>query len=301
MHPRILLVDDEPDFLEIIGEFLLEHGYALETAPNGPGALRMLDSMHFDLLLSDINMPGMKGFELLAKARERYPALRTMLITAYDVRDYLMMARRYDIGNILTKSTPFNFDELRLSIENVITGDIFGISRYIRSEVSLRRIREAASIESVIREICALANEEYSRRFRQALGEILINAFFYGARSERGDDKDHWNFEARLADHEAIEVRWSQDNDKMAVAVRDHKGRLTKKEILYWLDRNATVDSRGISVCLRDGHGKGLHIARETVDRMIINIERSRQTEVILINYRHGRYKSFRPLWIQEI
>jgi len=67
MAQRILLVDDEFDMLDMLGEVFRENGYAVETAENGIEALRVLARGSFDLLLSDINMPQMKGFELRAR------------------------------------------------------------------------------------------------------------------------------------------------------------------------------------------------------------------------------------------
>lgn len=112
MNEKILLVDDEPDFLEVLGEFLSDEGYSIETSGNAEEALKRLKHDTFQLLLSDINMPGMKGFELIREVRKLYPEMKSALITAYDVRDYINMAKHYDIGNIITKTTPFNFDEV---------------------------------------------------------------------------------------------------------------------------------------------------------------------------------------------
>jgi hypothetical protein len=75
---------------------------------------------------------------------------------------------------------------------------------------------------------------------------------------------------------------------------------LTKEEVLYWLERNATKDEDGISIGLLDEHGKGLFISRETIDRFIVNIKRGHTTEIVMLNYKEGLYDGYRPLWIQE-
>jgi CheY-like chemotaxis protein len=302
MKARILLVDDEIDFLDVIGEFLEDEGYEVVPAASGTAALRVLASDHFDLLLSDINMPGMKGFELLAEAAVRYPRLKRALITAYDVRDYLNMARDYDIGNIITKTTPFNFDELGLLVRNILTGEVFGLERYVRGEVHTTSIRRADQIEDTIAEVMDHIDEEYhKRKFRLALGEIVINAFFYGARDERGDRKSTWRFDGELSPDEEIRVYRARDEEKVGVAVRDRKGRLSKKEVLYWLERNTTKRPDGLAEGIMDDHGKGLYITRETIDRFIINIEPGRCTEVVMLNYREGLYDGHQPLWIHEV
>jgi CheY-like chemotaxis protein len=303
MSKRILLVDDEPDFLDVVGEFLGDEGYEVVTAQNGGEALETLaKELPFDLLLSDINMPGMKGFELLSEAGHRYPAMRRALITAYDVRDYLSMAKKHDIGNIITKTTPFNFNEIRILVRNIMTGDIFGLERYIGAPVTRREIRRADEIETIVMEIADSMDEpDHKRKFRQALGEIVVNAFFYGARDERGDMKDTWQFDGELAKDKEIVVCWGNDREKSGVSVTDRKGKLTKKEILYWLERNTTKGADGLSLGLMDEHGKGLYIARETIDRFIVNVQRSVRTEVVMVNYKRGLYDGHRPLWIQEL
>ncbi|MBD3390948.1 MAG: response regulator [Chitinivibrionales bacterium] len=302
MAERILLVDDEVDFLDVVGEFLEDEGYEMTTAENGRQALAILERQTFDLLLSDINMPGMKGFELLREAAARYPAMRRALITAYDVRDYLYMAKNYDIGNIITKTTPFNFDEIRVLLRTILTGDIFGLGHYIKGTIHTKTIRQAGEIEDAVTTIAeSMEEDEHKRKFRQALGEIVVNAFFYGARDERGDQKDKWEFGAELSPREAVIVSWGSDAEKTGASVTDQKGRLTKKEVLYWLERNTTKGSDGLSLGLLDEHGKGLYIARETIDRFIVNVEKGKRTEAVMINYKRGLYDGHRPLWIHEI
>jgi len=58
MNEKILLVDDEVDFLDVLSEFLRDEGYAASTARNAQEALELLQKETFRLLLSDINMPG---------------------------------------------------------------------------------------------------------------------------------------------------------------------------------------------------------------------------------------------------
>jgi CheY-like chemotaxis protein len=302
MAARILLVDDEADFLDVFGEFLQEEGYEVITALNGTEALAVLEREPVNLLVSDINMPGMKGFELLREASRRHPGLRHVLITAYDVRDYLFMAKTYDIGNIITKTTPFNFDEIRILLDNIVTGNIFGLQKYIQAPITRRPIQHSHEIEDAIIEMVnAVDHDVLKRRFRQAAGEVVVNAFFYGGRNERGDNKELWNLDSSVDDDKIIEVAWAGDEEKFGVSVTDQSGRLSKSEILYWLERNSTKGKNGLSIGLLDEHGKGLFIAHETIDRLIVNIARGKKTEIILISYKGGQYSGHRPLWIQEL
>ncbi|MDD5674179.1 MAG: response regulator [Chitinivibrionales bacterium] len=301
MDESILLVDDEHDFLEVMSDLLRDEGYGVTCAHNGPEALALLEQRTFDLLLSDINMPGMKGFELLATAQKRYPALKRALITAYDVRDYLSYAKEYDIGNIITKSINFNFDEIRVLLRNILTEEVFGLDRYITGPIGSSTIRSIANADDLLTRIIATFPNPVTRgKFKHALGEIIINAVYYGAKNERGDKKELWPANVTLAPHEAITVAWGSDAVMSGVAVTDQRGALTKKDVLYWLERNTVRGADGLSLGILDEHGKGLFITRETTDRLIINIKRDKTTEIIMLNYNQGKYDGHKPLWIHE-
>jgi CheY-like chemotaxis protein len=302
MNEKILLVDDEVDFLDVLSEFLRDEGYAASTARNAQEALELLQKETFRLLLSDINMPGMKGFELIKKVKQLYPTLKSALITAYDVRDYIHMAKNFDIGNIITKTTPFNFEEVRLLVRNIITEDIFGLEHYVKSPIQSMKIKSSNEIEQVIQKIInIMPGSRHKRKFRQALNEIIINAVYYGAKQERGDQKELWPIDVKLAPDEEVLVSWGIDDEKVGVSVIDQKGLLAKKDVLFWLERNTTKGEDGLSVGLLDDHGKGLFITRESIDRFIVNIKPGTATEIVMLNYKEGLYDGYRPLWIQEL
>jgi CheY-like chemotaxis protein len=302
MNEKILLVDDEVDFLDVLSEFLRDEGYQADIARNAKEALEKLKHEEFKLLLSDINMPGMKGFELIKEVKRSYPKLKSALITAYDVRDYINMAKNFDIGNIITKTTPFNFEEVRLLVRNIITEDIFGLDHYVHSPVHSMMIKSSAEIEEVIHKILeVMPGSRHKRKFRQALNEIIINAVYYGAKQERGDRKELWPVDVQLDTSEEVMVSWGIDDEKVGVSVMDQKGLLSKKDVLFWFERNTTKGDDGLSVGILDDHGKGLFITRESIDRFIVNIKRKSKTEIVMLNYKEGLYDGYRPLWIQEI
>ena len=67
--PAILIVDDNPQNLQVLGNLLLEEKYEIEFAVNGEATLDWLKNRQFDLILLDINMPGMNGFEVCKRIR----------------------------------------------------------------------------------------------------------------------------------------------------------------------------------------------------------------------------------------
>ena len=69
MVPAILIVDDNPKNLQVLGKLLQEEKYDVEFAVDGESALGWVNNKEFDLILLDINMPGMNGFEVCKKVR----------------------------------------------------------------------------------------------------------------------------------------------------------------------------------------------------------------------------------------
>jgi len=77
----LLIVDDDPSVREALSHVLTEIGYRVRSAEDGFTALREMRHEAPDLLLSDLNMPNMSGFELLSVVRRRFPAIRTIAMS----------------------------------------------------------------------------------------------------------------------------------------------------------------------------------------------------------------------------
>jgi DNA-binding NtrC family response regulator len=80
---RLLIVDDEPLFLDGLKKALTRRGMSVETAQNGADALLLLQSRAFDVALLDIKMPGIGGIDLLRIVKERFPATEVILLTGH--------------------------------------------------------------------------------------------------------------------------------------------------------------------------------------------------------------------------
>jgi len=122
MTPLILVVDDEPDvevlFRQQFRRELRTGRFTMEFAPSASAALeRITDaaSASLILILSDINMPGMSGLELLPKARAARPDVPIIMITAYGDADTKRKALEGGAEALLTK--PIDFGLLRNEIE----------------------------------------------------------------------------------------------------------------------------------------------------------------------------------------
>ena len=107
MSDSILIIDDNEDILEFLSE-VLEDTYKLHLAPNGEVAQRILDSEIVDLIISDIMMPGIDGFELcrLVKSNVEYCHIPVVLLTAKNT--YKAHIEGLEVGADLYIKKPFS-------------------------------------------------------------------------------------------------------------------------------------------------------------------------------------------------
>src|SRR4051794_8886574 len=81
---RILIVDDEPGIRKLLGLIFTAEGYEVRLAADAVEAMQICGSESFDVLLSDVRMPGMNGHELVRWVVSRFPKTRTVLMSAFD-------------------------------------------------------------------------------------------------------------------------------------------------------------------------------------------------------------------------
>ncbi len=114
---RILVVDDEPLVCDAVKMMLDFDGHVVKTAGNGKDALAMLDQEEFDLVITDFQMPAMKGDELAAAIKARAPKQPVVMITAY--AEMLHASGNPLTGVDLIISKPFLLENLREAIAKV--------------------------------------------------------------------------------------------------------------------------------------------------------------------------------------
>ncbi len=83
---NILMVDDDPVILEVLDTYLHSQGYPIDHCTSAADALVKLDNKAYDLIISDVEMAEMSGFDFVRVARERYPRIGIVLMTAFDDR-----------------------------------------------------------------------------------------------------------------------------------------------------------------------------------------------------------------------
>ena len=114
---RILVVDDEPLVCDAVKMMLDFDGHLVKTANNGKDALAILEKDQFDLVITDFEMPAMKGDELAAAIKARSPNQPVVMITAY--AEMLQASGNPLTGVDLIISKPFLLENLREAIAKV--------------------------------------------------------------------------------------------------------------------------------------------------------------------------------------
>ncbi len=116
---RILVVDDEPDSVELLQEFLTGKGYEVVTASNGEEALRKVKEERPHLILLDVRMPGMNGLDVLRKVREFDQEVGVIMVTAVNEEDTGRDALKLGAFDYIVK--PLNFEYLERSLWYKVT------------------------------------------------------------------------------------------------------------------------------------------------------------------------------------
>ncbi len=115
---NILVVDDEKGVREGLKRILATHDYAARAAGDANEALDMLAGDSFDLVLTDLQMPGMDGLDLLEEIKRRSPQLPVIIITAYGTMDVVIQALRHDVSDFVTK--PFRAEEILTIVDREV-------------------------------------------------------------------------------------------------------------------------------------------------------------------------------------
>lgn len=121
MTHRILVVDDETYVRDLLGRVLARRPYDVDLAGDADEALALLAQNRYHLMLTDVVMPGMDGFELLRRVKAAYPEMTVIVLTGYarkqSISDFLL----YGADDYLSK--PFQVQTLLDAVDRVLGPD----------------------------------------------------------------------------------------------------------------------------------------------------------------------------------
>jgi len=114
-HVHVLVVDDDSVITELLGIFLERKGYTVTVASCAAEGLQKIDEQTFHLIVSDVEMPGLNGFEFLERIRDEQPAIGVILMTAYPENHTRATAMRAGADGYIRK--PFSLDQFSTTLE----------------------------------------------------------------------------------------------------------------------------------------------------------------------------------------
>src|SRR5205807_9914999 len=157
--PRILIVDDDPGQRSLLDSFLKSQGFDTAPVASGERALEVLRGEDFNMMISDVRMPGISGLETLRRARQQHAVLPVLLVTAYaDIRE-AVGAMRDGAVNYLSK--PIDLDELLASVRQA-TGLVQAVPLQFSQDKQLpdHIIARSPLMQAVLRDASLIAPSE---------------------------------------------------------------------------------------------------------------------------------------------
>ncbi|ROC61805.1 two-component system response regulator GlrR [Klebsiella quasipneumoniae] len=147
---RLLLVDDDPGLLKLLGMRLISEGYSVVTAESGPEALRVLGREKVDLVISDLRMDEMDGLQLFSEIQKGQPGMPVIILTAHGSIPDAVEATQQGVFSFLTK--PVDKDALYQAIDEALeqrspaTDEAWRQAIVTRSPLMLRLLEQAGMV-----------------------------------------------------------------------------------------------------------------------------------------------------------
>ena len=147
---RLLLVDDDPGLLKLLGMRLVSEGYSVVTAESGPEALRVLGREKVELVISDLRMDEMDGLQLFSEIQKGHPGMPVIILTAHGSIPDAVAATQQGVFSFLTK--PVDKDALYKAIDEALeqrspaTDEAWRQAIVTRSPLMLRLLEQAGMV-----------------------------------------------------------------------------------------------------------------------------------------------------------
>jgi len=272
----ILLVDDDPVVHQLLNAVLAPYNWRLESAFDGLEAWERIEASRYELVLTDVRMPGMDGLELLGRIRQLRPDTKVMVMTADNTPANIIRSIREQAFSYFSK--PFSPSAVAEMMAQALSApswqDDIDVISALPEWIALRlrcKLETADRILQFMREIKLDLPAQQREDIATAFRELLINAIEHGGRSDP---------------HKRVYVSFVRTSRAIVYYIRDPGKGFSLQSLPHAAISNPPEDPfQHISVReergIRPG-GFGIFLTRNLVDELIYN---EKGNEVLLVKY----------------
>ena len=170
MELKILIVDDDKMLLSVLKTTLEDEGHKVMTCGNGVEAIAKCRAQNFDLIITDLKMPGASGLEVLSEALKISPEILVILVTGYGTLESATQAIRQGAYDYLTK--PFKLEEIKIVVNNA--GD--KIRLYRENQKLINELQDAYKQLQIMKKI--IEGDLIDKKEKNSNPDPTINAPF---------------------------------------------------------------------------------------------------------------------------
>ena len=272
----VLCVDDDPGIRELLHEIITRLGHRMITAVDGIDALEKLADDHFDIVITDINMPRMDGIELIKRIKTEFDDVDVIAITAYEMTYKYTDIIALGASDFISK--PFNVNELEAKLNRIL--------RERRLRVGLRRLSTRDGLTGLYnrRYFDENLKHEASRAFRQnySLYLLFIDLDGFKAYNDKYGHQQGDKLLRELAEVILDNIRKDVDSacryggDEFVIILPHAKRQqaLMVAERLLDSFNKRNVSSTGLSIGLAKLEGSG-ETLEENLERLIRKVDQA--------------------------
>lgn len=273
---RILVVDDDPDIHALLASSMADTGWILDAAYDGTEALERLQPGAYNLVITDIGMPGLDGLKLLEKIQQRSPSTPVLVMTAQNTPENVVRAIRERAFSFFSK--PFSPDAVVNMVQDALVvpigdDDIEVLSARGNWITLLLRCKLEITDRLVqfFRELNVGLTPEEQENIAMAFRELLMNAIEHGG---------------RLDPEQRVEVSYIRLSHAILYYVRDPGQGFSFDDLPHAAVSNIPPDAIGhMEVRQRMGMragGFGIFMTRNIADELIYN---EKGNQALLVKY----------------
>ena len=289
-----VLIVDVSSYKDSVATMFREFGYNVEVSESAFDAMSKLKTFDFDLIVSEVDLPGNNAFELYNYIKSYYPYIPMMMITEKEIDNFFERIFQEGIGNVLCKPL-FKEEVANLAGKLIIKKNIFGLKNYMPDIEEIKKIRITSSekIPEYINKIFKQIENwgltiENKIVLKLVLNEVIINALYHshGYKKQKEERK-----QIKLKKDEYVDLFLAKNSKGYGISINDYRGKLTKMTILENLN-NAIKESQLILKAYETGEeitdvvsetGRGLDLLRKIAKDYYFIIKKNIRTEVILL------------------